>query len=217
MEVLSSPLLQNENQLNWDSFLSTVIVEVKRGGKVFTSTGVLIDNRALLTAAHSIDCAESVQIILTHDYNFITDTYEVERCYIHPEYNPSQSLYENDIALLFLKEPVTRNVLFDEIPDTIELEKDSVLERIGFGSRASGNCRTWTNPQYLEMNFSKTALKLVDRYSFVGDSGGPIYQNIDGERRLIGLHSTKEAGEYTYVINLASYKSWIDSLIAAVG
>lgn len=213
MEVLASPQNQNETNLNWDSFLSTVIVEVKRGGKVFTSTGVMISDGALLTAAHSIDCAESVRIILTHDYNFITDSYRVERCYIHPEYNPSHSLYENDIALLFLKEPVTRPVLFDEIPDAVELDGDSVLERIGFGSRTNGNCRTWTNPQFKEMNFNRKAIKLVDRYSFVGDSGGPIYLNTDGERKLVGLHSTKEAGEFTYVINLANYKNWIDSLL----
>ena len=106
-------------------------------------------------------------------------------------------------------------MFFDEIPDVAELDQDSVLERIGFGSRSKGNCRTWTNPQYLEMLYNKKAFKLVDRYSFVGDSGGPIYQNDKGVRKLIGLHSTKEAGEFTYIINLSYYKNWINSLLSA--
>ena len=207
---------QRENHLNWDRGLSTVIVEVSRDGKVFTSTGVLINEHALLTAAHSIDCADSIRIILTHDYNFITDTYDVSRCYIHPEYNPSSSLYENDIALLMLKEPLKRSVFFDEIPEDLTLSQDSVLERIGFGHRTKGNCRTWTNPQFQELLFNQKAFKLSDRYSFVGDSGGPIYVNEDGIRKLVGIHSTKEAGENTYVINLPYYKNWIDSLMATL-
>ncbi len=212
MQVLSKNT-NLTNNLNWDSFMTTVIVEVKRSDRKFTSTGVLINNHALLTAAHSIDCADEIKIILTHDYNFITETYSVERCYIHPEYNPSVSLFDDDIALLFLKEPLNKNLLFDEIDENIELSELSVLERIGFGNRSNTNKRTWTNPKFLSLNFNKRAIKLADRYSFIGDSGGPIYLNDRGVRKLVGIHSTKEAGECTYVINLAYYKDWIDSLL----
>lgn len=203
------------NPLNWDRFMTTVLLEVKRGDRIYTSTGVLLDNRSLITAAHSIDCADEVKVILTHDYNYITESYQVERCYIHPEYNPSTSLFENDLAVLILKQEIAKELLFDEIPSETTLDENSVLERIGFGNRANKNRRAWTNPRYITTSFSKRTFILNDRYSFIGDSGGPIYQNINGERKLVGLHSTKEVGEKTYVVNLSDFKNWIDSIVEA--
>lgn len=199
--------------LNWDRFITTAIIEVKRGENTFTSTGILINDQTLLTAAHSIDCADEIKVILTHDYNFITESFQVDRCYIHPEYSPRHSLYENDIAVLFLTQSINKDLIYDSLPIKAQLRADSVLERIGFGGRANKNRRTWTNPTYIETSFSKKTFILSDRYSFIGDSGGPIYVNDRGERKLIGIHSTREAGNKTYVVNLAQYRDWIEGII----
>lgn len=204
---------QDLQPINWNQFATTVILEVRRGSHVFTGSGVLINQQALLTAAHVIDCADEVRVLITHDYKCQGRTFFANRCYIHPEYAPSQSLYENDLALVFLQESIELEFIYDEIAGHFGIGAGEELERIGFGARDNQNKRAWTNPKFQELSFSRRTMVLSDQLSFIGDSGGPIYQTILNERKLVGIHSTREVGGRTYAINLANYKDWVESLL----
>ena len=196
--------------LNWERFNSALILEIKRDAQAFTSTAVAIGKRFLLTAAHSVDQFDSGRLILEAHYKNATESIEVERCIIHPAYNPGQSLFDNDLAIVILKDDLPDSVHIETIPNDLALEKGDILDRVGFGQRNGANLRTWSNPKFVEESFNKKTLILKDNLSVVGDSGGPIFKNINGELKLVGIHSTLEGSNKTYVVNVNSYADWIN-------
>ena len=60
--------------------------------------------------------------------------------------------------------------------------------------------------------FSQKNFILTDDNSVIGDSGGPIYQVTENGHKLIGIHSTLEGTDKTYIVNLSHYKDWIFNL-----
>ncbi|MBD64400.1 MAG: hypothetical protein CME62_04290 [Halobacteriovoraceae bacterium] len=196
--------------INWNRFSSTLIIEVERNKKIYTSTAVVVGKNMLITAAHSVDQFDRGAIVVGDSYKNAQDKIEIKRCYIHPGYNPSKSLYVNDIAVIILNKNLPDNIFIEKIPESISLGPGEVLDRVGFGMRENKNIRTWTNPSFVTSTFNLTNFILEDTLSVVGDSGGPIYRNNNGELELIGIHSTLEGSNKTYIVNLAYYKDWIE-------
>ncbi len=199
----------NLEKINWPRFNSTFIIVVNRGTQIFTSTAVAIDKRTLLTAAHCVDCADSIKLVVGKDYQNPKEVKEISEWVIHPGYNPSKSLYENDLAIVNLDEDLPYFTGLEAIADSTDLESHTTLERIGFGGRNNTNIRTWTNPSFQSVTFNRKNFILKDSRSVIGDSGGPIYSDEDGVLKLIGLHSTLEGRDKTYAVNLSQYKEWI--------
>ena len=199
--------------IDWSEFLSTVIIEVEKFGKVYTSTAVAIGEKILLTAAHSVDNMDEASVFTGSSYRETIEEIEVERCIIHPNYDPKKSFYKNDIAIVVLKEKLPTCVKIEELPTSSQYEKGDVFERIGFGGRNKRNRRTWTNPTYSSRTFDCKSFILEDEMSVIGDSGGPIFkQSKDGESvELVGIHSTLEGESKTYIVNLAPYRVWIEA------
>ena len=202
----------NKSQLNWDRFNSAFIIEVSRGSEVFTSTAVAIAPGLAITAAHCIDCADEVVILLGEDYKKPDHVLECDHWIIHPGYDPRNSFYENDIAIIYLIDQFPRGMNYEVLEDSIHLDHKSLIERIGFGGRENQNIKTWTNPNFQSITFNKKNFILNDNSSVIGDSGGPVYKEEQGVLKLIGIHSTLEKtdhGPITYIVNTAFYKDWI--------
>ena len=128
---------QSQSQLNWTRFNSTFVIEIKRGDKVFTSTAVALGKRMLVTAAHCVDCADDITLMIGDDYKNPESAQEVPHWVVHPSYNPNNSLYENDLALLYLDEDLPHFTGVEKIEEDTFLDNKSFLERIGFGGRNS--------------------------------------------------------------------------------
>ncbi|MDP7322195.1 MAG: trypsin-like serine protease [Bacteriovoracaceae bacterium] len=207
---MQSLISKQKAQVNWMRFNSTFVIEVTRGGDVFTSTAVALGKRMLLTAAHCVDCAEEIALIVGEDYRRPDSVKAVHHWVIHPGYNPGKSFYQNDLAIIYLDEDLPHFTALEVIADLPELDQKCFLERIGFGGRDNHNIRTWTNPSYMGTTFDKKNFILKDELSVVGDSGGPVYKEEEGQLKLIGIHSTLEGDNRTYVVNLSCYKDWIE-------
>lgn len=207
---MQSTIISNQAQNNWTRFNSSFVIEVRRGESVYTSTAVALGKRMLLTAAHCIDCAEEAVLIIGEDYKRPDSVQEISQWIVHPGYNPSKSLYENDLAIIYLEEDLPHFTGIESIAENILLDEKCFLERIGFGGRNNANVRTWTNPTYQSTTFNKRNYILHDTLSVIGDSGGPIYKEENGILKLVGIHSTLEGRDKTYIVNLSMYKDWID-------
>ncbi len=200
---------QNLARIDRQRFNSSFVIEVKRGGKTFTSTAVAINKRVLLTAAHCIDQACTVSVVIGESYRLAEQRAKAIQWLIHPAYNPGKSFYENDLALIFLDEDLPAFTNWENFSSHLALVNGELLERIGFGGRDKQNTRTRANPIFKSLNFNKKTLVLEDEQSVVGDSGGPVYSIVDGQYQLIGIHSTLEGDNKTYAVNLAYYYDWI--------
>ncbi|MBT4791376.1 MAG: trypsin-like serine protease [Halobacteriovoraceae bacterium] len=200
---------REDNQINWSRFSSTFIIETKRGNQVFTSTAVAISSHILLTAAHCVDCADEVKVILGNDYRRPQGVINITHQVVHPAYNPQNSFYENDVAILYTSEVLPNFTHIEEIDNDQISFDDLALERIGFGGRNNKNLKTWTNPSFRSVSYNKKNFILKDEKTAIGDSGGPVFANQQGKLKLIGLHSTLEGADNAYVVNLSQYIPWI--------
>ena len=200
---------REDNQINWSRFSSTFIIETKRGNQVFTSTAVAISSHILLTAAHCVDCADEVKVILGNDYRRPQGVINITHQVVHPAYNPQNSFYENDVAILYTSEVLPNFTHIEEIDNDQISFDDLALERIGFGGRNNKNLKTWNNPSFRSVSYNKKNFILKDEKTAIGDSGGPVFANQQGKLKLIGLHSTLEGADNAYVVNLSQYIPWI--------
>ncbi len=203
-----------QSHLNWNRFNSSFVIEVKRGNEIFTSTAVALNPYVAITAAHCVDCADEVVVLLGENYARPDSVMSAQKWIIHPGYDPRYSLYENDIAVLFLDDKLPNHLSYELLYDDIKLDHYAMIERIGFGGRDHKNVKIWTNPSYQSISFNKKNFLFNDNLSVIGDSGGPIYLEDEGHLKLIGLHSTLEGDHTTYAVNLSEYKIWIESLIS---
>lgn len=199
--------IQNDSLINWNRFSSSLIIETKRGDSTYTSSAVAIGRNMLLTAAHSVDCIDSGDVYLQDSGKSI----RFKKSIIHPGYNPNKSFYLNDIAIIVLEHNLPNNIYIEELDNDIDFKTGEELQRIGFGLRSNQNLKTWTTPKFEGNTNQNLNLILKDFNSVIGDSGGPIYKKNNDKLNLVGIHSTLEGESKTYVVNILSYYSWINS------
>jgi V8-like Glu-specific endopeptidase len=191
---------------NWSNFSSSLLIEVSRDQKIFTSSAVLIRRNVLLTAAHSVQDIEKGYVHLSHKYGQDNMRIGFKKVIIHSGYDKSKSNFKDDIALIILDSNLPKSFK----PTSLDLSSDIQnieVDRIGFGGRNGLNTRTWTNPLAKETVDNTIVLK--DELSVIGDSGGPIYS----KNGLVGIHSTLEGNDKTYAVYVPAYKNWIDSYL----
>jgi secreted trypsin-like serine protease len=204
--------------IDWNDFSASVVLETTRGSEIFTCTGVALNPKIALTAAHCAAGATSIRVSSDFLYNPNSNSFvpvQLNRVRIHPKYSPSASFYANDIAILPLSNPLPANLNYIPLlQDIRHPAQGEWLERIGYGGRNGANRKTWTTESFL--GTEPGTLLTRDALSVEGDSGGPLYYRNGASLYLLGIHSTmKRDGSQVSAaaVDLRAQRSWILDII----
>ncbi len=198
--------------IDWNNFNSSLLIEVTRPNGIFMCTGVAINKNTVLTAAH---CLEGeilkVRISNTPTYDQEGSFLEVESFNLHPDYNSGKSNYHSDIAKIKLNGELPLGTKYFPIIKR-DTELDGKILRLGFGARAEKNTRTLVNPLIKKIRSIDKTLELNDKFSYSGDSGGPVFLQKQGQMFLVAIHSTLSSGpegKHSFNPLLSSHREWI--------
>ncbi|CAN5781198.1 hypothetical protein BH11MYX4_BH11MYX4_13220 [soil metagenome] len=168
----------------------TAVVALAYGGPP-SCTGVVVDARVVLTAAHCLDTSGRLPEVA-----FGARSIPVLRARVHPAYDRETRAL--DLALLLRGAPVTSDV--EPVPLNETPFDPSFVGRsirvAGFGipasARPSGGKQTG---QSLLVDYTDTTFLAHPAPSQPcrGDSGGPAFLTLDGVERLVGITSFGDA------------------------
>lgn len=178
----------------------------------FTCTGTLIAPQVVLTAAHCIvDGVGGVDVyagVVRQNEANNNDRYAIAQAIPHPNYNafawgndPDGLAESNDIGILLLDEPVSGvapvPVLpFERVDSDMPGQTPVTLAGFGITNQSGGPTGVLYVTETPYVRRSATELlaggnNLPD--SCNGDSGGPVYLDVDGQRFVVGVTSRAAA------------------------
>lgn len=210
--MTTTTLTHASTNIDWSNFNSTVVIEVTRPEGVFTSTGVAINKDTILTAAHCLDGEIlRVRVSPTSTYNPRGKFIGIKTYELHPEYEPEESNYKNDLAKIRLSSPLPEGTNYYAVMKN-DRDLSGNFVRIGYGARGEKNIRTLVTPIFKNVLEPQRVLELHDMYSYSGDSGGPVFLQQKGQVYLVAIHSTLSygpEGKYSFNPLLTGHRSWI--------
>lgn len=198
-------------------------------------TGVLIDRTTVLSAAHCINStASSFVVALNLESMFVdlshsdTEIIDVRKVVVHPNYYTHRQ-GAHDIAVLVLQEAAITTPV--RLATTVQINQAESVRLVGFGNNDKNSSKGFgikrevlvdikslrrNNQDNLNQDEAKygfdSDLEFIaggeGKDSCNGDSGGPAYIEVDGQRFLAGLtsravknysHICADGGVYTRV------------------
>lgn len=196
---------------DWETFNSSLLIEVTRSNAVFTCTGVAVSEKIILTAAHCLEGEiKKVRIFTQEAYDPKQTSLDIASFKLHPTYHPEQSKSHSDVAKIVMKEKLPTFIKIHPIFKGTSIKGE--IYRFGFGGRNRKNIRTVITPMFKKMNFEEEIIELHDTFSKSGDSGGPIFIKNGNQIEIIAIHSTYShgpKGHYSLNPLLSPYIPWI--------
>lgn len=192
--------------------------------------GTLIRRDWVITAAHGLNSVEANQQIQIFDSIFI-----IKKIIVHPDFEG----FENDIALFQLDRPVPAVEPIPLFSYTTELEKQITIVGRGWSGtgisgpitddkkfRVATNKIDSTSTHWIKFRFDEPNnpnTTELEGISGPGDSGGPAFIEVNGQKYLAGISSNQlnvqigvKEGHYgviEYYTRVTSYIQWIENMI----
>ncbi len=184
-------------------------------------TGVLVGERAVVTAAHCVANATSdIRVGFGEQARTPARTLGVKRCVVHPEYDASRDTADIATCLLEASAGVGPSAIRR---GAIALAPGQPVTTCGFGSARLGEagdtkrCAATVAGRVLEGGVLLAGEP--ERTICNGDSGGPLYA-VDGDVQRVaaialsaGRRPCMEAGKF---LLLEPYVAWIESVAGAL-
>lgn len=177
------------------------MIKAKKNGTYYFCSAVAVRKKILLTAAH---CLDSAAEILVFDKG---SKLEIDSFKKHPNYNRMNSLFRNDIGVIYLSAELKAHKIYKIADFMAGVE----LTRVGFGGRNGKNERTVVKG-LSALDAGKIYVKTLDLKSVSGDSGGAVFQKQDLDLVLVAIHSTIE-GKFSLNPATSIQDPWLKSIL----
>lgn len=227
-----TPRYPPPNLADYPGLVKLEIIRSSEGRNREHCAGARIGENWIVTAAHCvINGPASVQpndmIIIqprldVHEAD--TRITPVDSAFCHGAYNHESRKFDDDIALLYVKDSANLEgiaIVNIDTPDD-DLQQDRFLQTRIAGWGKNGQNRFLQGGKVNLTNIGQTLMmseNIGPLGPCVGDSGGPLYVNAKGTEPLVGgiLQSVTRgscpADNNAFFLRLESYAGWIDRLI----
>lgn len=207
------------DMMKWDVVEASAGIELIKKEFETVCSGVFLTPGVVLTTAHCLIDLKKASV--TNDFSLktgghffkvggrfnrrrFTQNLKATHWVPHPGYRGNVIGDSIDIGLIFLEEEVTD---IDAFPEFAIPQKDQPFFRVGYGLRSRENRRTLVRSKYFSETGSYYCVR--DSAGYPGDSGGPVFQLIRGELKLVGIHTGRKTNEENEVEDF-SYIQLID-------
>lgn len=235
--IFFNPIITRHDKENHDfytnpaNYPSVIQLQLRDITGIVEMEGTFIRKDWIITAAHGFNSVEANQEIKVFD-----NTYTITQIIIHPDFEG----FENDIALVKLDRPVSD---IEPIPLFFEnTEVGKQITIVGRGWTGTGLTGVVTNDQqfriatnkidsvsthWIKFRFDEPENPNTTEFEGIsgpGDSGGPAFIDVNGQKYLAGISSNQlneqigiQEGHYgvmEYYTRVSTYIQWIENMIS---